>query len=238
LNGVSMIPTDVARLILNGHIINKNAIDDVPGIRLELQLNYSGLMARGAYRGWKRAKHVNRRKVGCFDFKIFDTNGRPLVHPRVIAEASSNLNREIVEKVFAGRDPFSMGLAPPRATVCQEVQLSMLEQEINWGDEVFQSWTFFPPSQEKRPRDFIMAYLRRIFEEPDFLPTTERKIAASGTRGVLPPPKTKAEWKDYLEPAHSTLRPWLDGRLLSEYRQAAERMADNPHYAEVYGIQP
>jgi len=232
-----MTPADAARLILDGHIISKNTIDEIPGVRLELQLKYSGLMAKGAYRGWKRVKHVNRRKVGCFDFKIFDTDRHPLVHPRVIAEAGRNLSREIVEKLFAGKDPFSLGLGPVKAAVCQEVQLSMLEQEVNWGDEIFQSWTLFPPSEGKRPRDFIMAYLRRIFDEPDFLPTIERKIAASGTRGVLPPPKTKTEWKDYVEPADSTLRPWLDGRLLFEYRQAAERMVDNPRYAEVYGKQ-
>ncbi len=64
-----MKPEEIANLILEGHLKKKTAIVDIPNFRLDLQLNYSGLMAKGAYKKWKERRNEGRRKVGCFDSK-------------------------------------------------------------------------------------------------------------------------------------------------------------------------
>jgi len=232
------LPEEISRLILNGHSDRVHRLTPIEGFVLELQIDYSGLMAKGAYKGWKRDKHESRRKVGCFDFKIFRSDGpeeRPMVHPAVISDAAGNLQRETLEKVFEGKDADRLGLSKVESALACEVQLAMLEQEVNWGDEGFQSWTLFPPSKGKRPRDYIMAYLRRLCDEPGYLVTVEKMRAASGTRGVLAPPKLK-EWSVYLEPDGSRLRPWLDGDLLDSFRRVAESLPDNPYYASAYSV--
>ena len=232
-----MKPEEIAELILEGHLSKKPTVSDVRSFRLDLQLDYSGLMAKGAYKGWKIGKHRDRRKVGCFDFKIFrlDSSGDvPMTHPRVVMDAGESLDRDVVERIFKGEDPWELRRDKGVTIVLQEVQLAMLEQEVNWGDEPFQSWSRFPPSQGRRPRDFIMAYLRRIFEEPDFLERIPKMRAASGTWNVLPPPVNKKEWSDYLEPTESDARPWLRGDLLERFRRAAESMPDNPEYEKRY----
>lgn len=234
---VRVLPSDIAARILEAHLARTMTLEAAEELRLELQLDYTGLMAKGAYKGWKRPKHSERRKVGCFDFKIFrivSSEPVPMVHTRVITDACAVLDRNLVEEVFAGKDPQSLDLTQEESVVAQEVQLAMLEQETNWGDEPFQSWTLFPPSKSKRPRDYIMSYLRRLFAEPDFLPSVDRMRAASGTRGVLPPPKPGKEWNPYLEPATSRLRPWLEGGLLERYRSAASSFPDNPYHQEAY----
>lgn len=234
-----MLPEHIALRILEAHLEGLTVVPCYQRLRLEPQLNYSGLMAKGAYRGWKRAKHAGRRKVGCFDFKVIISDGdkaTPLVHPRVISNASALLDLDIVESIFEGKDPSKMNLDSEEMRVAEEVQLAMLEQDINWGDEDFQCWTLFPPSEGRRPRDFIMAYLRRCLEEPDCLDGVERMTAASGSRGVLPPPRERRQWLRYIEPASSARPPWLAGQLRERFREAAAMMPDNPYYAEAYPV--
>jgi len=180
----------------------KVTIVDIPNFRLDLQLDYSGLMAKGAYKSWKKRRNEGRRKVGCFDFKIFrlaSSGDVPMIHTRVVMDARERLDRDAVDRIFRGEDPLEMRCDNDVEIVLQEVQLTMLEQEVNWGDESFQSWSKFPPSKGKRPRDFVTAYFRRILEEPDFLDRVRKMRAASGTWNVLPPPLKKKEWGDYLE---------------------------------------
>lgn len=205
---------------------------------MELQLDYSGLMAEGAYKGYRKKWNNGRRKVGCFDFKIFDASGPeevPLVHRKVIEDALSSLSSRLVEGVFAGEDPSSLSDDEKVLKALNEVQLTMLEQEVNWGDQEFQSKTYFLPSKNLRSRDFIMAYLRRGLQEHGFLSDTGSMRAASGTWGVLRPPADKGVWSHYLEPKDSSARPWLDGELLTRFRTVADSMTDNPNYILVYG---
>lgn len=232
-----MKPEEIAKLILEGHLSKKATIVDIPNFRLDLQLDYSGLMAEGAYKGWKVRKHKSRRKVGCFDFKIFrlDSSGDvPMVHTRVITDVRGRLDRDTVDRIFRGEDPLEMGYKNDVKMVLQEAQLAMLEQEVNWGDESFQSCTRFPPSKGKRPRDFVTAYFRRILEEPNLLERVRKMRAASGTWNVLPLP-IGMEWRDYREPKGLTEKPWLRGTLLEQFREAAESMPDNPEYEKTYG---
>jgi hypothetical protein len=232
-----MKPEGIAELILEGHLSKKPTILDIPNFRLDLQLDYSGLMAKGAYKRWKKRRNEGRRKVGCFDFKIFRLVGSgevPMTHRQVVMDVGKWLDKEAVNRIFRGEAPLEMICDDDVKVVLQEAQLAMLEQEVNWGEEPFQSWSKFPPSQGKRPRDFVTAYFRRIFEEPGFLKGARKRRAASGTWNVLPPPLNKREWGNYLEPKESPAKPWLRGMLLERFRRAAESMPDNPEYERSY----
>lgn len=156
-----------------------------------------------------------------------------MTHPRIIVDIGEKADKDIIEAIFMGEDPSKLSQNKEIKTTLQEAQLAMLEQEINWGDELFQSWSKFLPSQGKRPRDYVMAYFRRIFEEPDFLKNIKRKRAASGTWNILPPPDGK-EWKLYREPKNSNSYPWLTGTLLERFKTTAKSMPDNPEYKKTY----
>jgi len=232
-----MKPEEIAELILEGHRTRQKNVFDVQGFRLDLQLDYSGLVAKGAYNGWKLRRNHGRGKVGCFDFQIYRIDGPqeiPMNHVRIVKRAPEHLSIERIEEVFVGNDPWEVGHDRDEIIALQEIQLAMLEQEINWGDESFQSWSRFSPSERKRPRDYLMAYLRRIFKEPDSLGRIEKMKAAAGTWGVLPPPVGKKEWRNYLEPTSSNLKPWIAGKILEKFRKVSEHMPDNPYYQLTY----
>jgi hypothetical protein len=231
-----MKPEEIASLILECHLNKTPAIEAIANFRIDIQLDYSGRMAKGAYRLWRNRRNVGRKKIGCFDFKIFRKENNeflPMVHDRIITDVGSKVNKNSLEQVFLGKDPHELGCDKDAMVVLQEAQLTMLEQEINWGDECFQSWSRFLPSKGKRPRDFVMAYFRRIYSEPDFLKGIYRQRAPSGTFNTLPPPYGK-EWKPYQEPDKTDAMPWLTGELLECFRKVANTMPDNPEYAKSY----
>jgi len=230
-----MRPEQIAELILDAHISENESIEVIDGFRLEPQLGYSGLMAKGAYEKWKiKNRKQGRSKVGCFDFKIFklspDNDEVPVVHTRVINEVREHTNLAQLERIINGEDPHHIADNNNEYLILREAQLSMLEQEINWGDEVFQTWSNFLPSKGKRPRDFITAYLRRVFHEPDFIDNMEIGRAASGTFGVITKPPLGPQWAPFREQRGSTNLPWLHGQLLTRFRDIAENMDDNPNY--------
>lgn len=232
-----MDPGEIIEMILEGHLNEKQNISEIPGFRLDLQLNYSGLMAKKAYvEGYRRVKHKNRKKIGTFDFKIYNISTEietPLVHPITIENAGEILNAEMIEYVFMGNDPLNFGGTPDETTMLQEVQLAMMEQEINWGDENFQAWTHFPPSRGKRQRDYFAAYLRRRLEEPNLLDNIKKTVAASGTLDTLPPP-IGPEWDSFVKPPILNAKSWIDKQMLNKLREAAESFPDNPYHQKTY----
>ncbi|MFC1513466.1 hypothetical protein ACFL5P_00480 [candidate division KSB1 bacterium] len=228
-----MKPQEIAKLILDGHNNRTDNICNIPSFRLELQLNYVGLMAKGAYRNWKIDKNRGRPKVGCFDFKIFriqDESEKPIDHISIVRNVTNLNNADYIEQIFNGENPSSIKCSASEQILLREMQLAMLEQEINWGNECFQCWTRFP----ERPRDFLTAYLRRYYTSPFDL-TEHTMRAASGTFRTLRPP-IKAEWKPYLIPKCSDKTSWLDNQLMQDYIDIAQGMPDNPFYSSTYGI--
>lgn len=228
-----MKATDAAKLLLEAHSKCVSIVDIVGGCQIRPMLRYSGIMARTAYDGWKKYKNKGRLRVGCMDFKIYFLEGdqpRPLLHPALIERVKNRVTLESAERVFAGDDPLSLSCADDVVSTLCTLQLAMLEQEVNWGDEDFQTWTHFSPRRGLRPRDFITAYVRRVYSEPDFLRGIESITAASGTQGTLPPPLDTKVWGRYLEPSTSSNSPWLSGSLLDEYRMYVNSLPNNPAY--------
>jgi hypothetical protein len=87
------------------------------------------------HRHLPKAKHEDRRKIGCFDFKIFLTGGdaKEALEHRQLIESAKMLNRDLVERVFRGEDVNSLGANRQEVGVLAAIQAAMLEQEINWG---------------------------------------------------------------------------------------------------------
>jgi len=147
--------------------------DDTPieisgNLRLLPQIDYSGKMARDAYRGWRWFKHRERLYAGIFDFKIM-IGEEGMEHEKLMHEVVSTLPIEAVRKVHSGEDPMEInGLNSTQRNVASHIQAGFIEQELNWGEEPFQSWTYFGDSTKKdellrsaAPRDYLMVYIEK-----------------------------------------------------------------------------
>jgi hypothetical protein len=166
---------DANNLILA--ILNAHKTDDATPIqyettRLEPQLDYKGKMARDAFRHNRIFVNKGRIHAGLFDFKIFiDDVG--MEHEHLLTSVISELPIEVVRKVHAGDDPVEMpGLTDAQRGVACAIQAAFVEQELNWGEELFQLWTYFGNSKAKdpllrdaAPRDFQMVYIERCASE-------------------------------------------------------------------------
>jgi len=142
--------------------------------------NYTGLMAKinPTYR------HVAREKQGYFDI-LGNMNSRNLTHNQLFNLLFVNTTYEDCEQVWYGRMPEAIG---ERRHVLLSLAMLMFEQEINFGNEIFQRKSHFSPIVNNpyylRPRDLIMGYVRYMFEQGN----TKCLIPFQNYQGLLMPP--------------------------------------------------
>jgi hypothetical protein len=251
-----MRPEEFLATLLEAHETGE-AFQLTTGVRVEPQRGYSGLVATTAYDGWRAKAHRDRPKVGLFDFKVF-AGDEPIEHERsVIIPCVLSVERGDVEKVFVGEDP-DRALRRPTAEQLRALhvaQAAFMEQEVNWGNEVWQCRSLFsPPSRSTtgggqipcRPRDLLMGYIRRCFVFKDagmreaelrgrlggFLDGHRRRQASRGP--ALQPPKRgrhiDPDWEPYFRDPSGEAAPWLWGDMLERFGRAAEGHSDNPRY--------
>jgi hypothetical protein len=162
------------------------------GIGIEF-VSYTGLVAKSGWNAtWKLKKHRDRSKLGLFDFKAL-LNKEPPAHRELLTEAIKLLAVEELTDIYNGGDPESYD--KPKKSLLQLIQLLFLEQEVNYGDEIFQAWT-----KMNAPRDFFMAYLIRTL---DMSPADAVRFISTVTdrRGIIrqPPEPKDTEWVPYIE---------------------------------------
>jgi|ETNmetMinimDraft_12_1059888.scaffolds.fasta_scaffold40653_2 hypothetical protein len=166
-----------AEVIIDLIITKHEEKDDSPiqlfqGLNLEPMIDYSGKMARGAFRGFPRWKmHQDRTHAGILDFKIMDNTGK-MEHFALIERILPILKIEDIRKVFEGVDPEELGKSDEETVLLSEVQCSFLEQEVNWGPHSFQLRTFYGLQtvedllfKNAVPRDFFMCFIEKSFFE-------------------------------------------------------------------------
>jgi len=173
----------IASIIERHEVRDSNPIILSTGVSLVPQLDYSGKMARDAYRRNRYFMNKGKTHAGLLDFKIIDSGTR-MEHEQLIIKALSLLDRRTARSVHAGNDPSRMGLEGiARLDMACTIQAAFVEQEVNWGEEVFQSRTFYGRTEGVRdgrlsssaPRDYLMTYLDKAFHlKEDEGWTTER----------------------------------------------------------------
>lgn len=147
---------------------NSNEIIVGPDVVIKPQLNYNGLVARKAF--VKGFKYLNkgRTHAGLLDFKIFYLS-KPVVHTPDVIKPALNLPLSAIREIYHGCDPLSLNdLSDEQNGIACCLQSAFVEQEINWGEEIFQQRTYFGRQDMKElilrnavPRDFLMVYLER-----------------------------------------------------------------------------
>ena len=244
----------LVRAILSAHRTGR-PFASFDGVTIEPQTGYRGLVAITAYNGWRYSSHRNRPQVGLFDLKVI-LQGRGIEHVRtVIVPTVQSVQPEIAEAVFRGEDPRDIGRRLEEKRGLATLQAAMAEQDVNWGNEVFQCKTYFAPPDRRtydrrvvssRPRDLLMGYIRRCYAlrgrrrwsvkvEEEVLEYLDRHRQHKASRSAALMPQMKGryvhpEWERFHEDPSGTAEPWLWGELLEEYRSFANTAPDNPKY--------
>ncbi|HDR6315518.1 hypothetical protein COJ27_29640 [Bacillus cereus] len=122
--------------------------------------NYGGKMAQP-----KNEKAFNGKpKLGLFDFKVKTESKRyNVTHRETMINLLNYSTLTNCENIWYGRDPEEYANSLEEYQTLITLALLMFEQEINWGDEIFQRNTFFSPHKNARPRDMLMGFIRMFF---------------------------------------------------------------------------
>lgn len=116
----------------------------------------------------KYKKSLNRRKkMGYFDFVVhtgdfFSTTN--VTHKELFEVLLDKSTLEKCGSIWRGKNPINIGKSIEEQKALLTLSLLMFEQEVNWGNEMFQKYTNFPASADYRPRDMIMGMLYQMFD--------------------------------------------------------------------------
>ena len=96
-----------------------------------------------------------------------------MVHEELLSILTCRVPIEYIRHVHQGNDPMEFDLKDEQVrTLLNRIQAGFVEQELNWGDENFQLWTYFGNGNAKdallrssAPRDFQMVYVERCHHE-------------------------------------------------------------------------
>jgi hypothetical protein len=132
----------------------------------ERKLGYTGSMANPK---GKRLKSL-KNKGGLFDFVIFTGNrfNNKAGHRELFEKLVKYSSIDNCLRVWRGEDPTKISKKIKETEALVTLALMMFEQEINWGNEEWQSYSNFAPyiktPKKQRPRDMIMGYVYQSFE--------------------------------------------------------------------------
>lgn len=189
-------------------------------------------------------KSLNRRKkMGYFDF-VVDTgnffNTSKVTHQELfeVLQATSNLKN--CGLIWRGHNPIDIGENTKEQKALLTLSLFMFEQEVNWGDEIFQKYTHFQVSKNYRPRDMIMGMLYQMFElggvdQIKYL-NEERGVFDFGPEGFAGyPEEEKARYFENLrdiaarQDANTKKAvPLMTNGMLERFKKKVENEQDNP----------
>jgi hypothetical protein len=231
--GVTMCYEEVADELLqfNDYTYLKSPLNGDFGI--EMRRDYSGLMASGK---------VKRPKQGLFDFVVVTGTryGSKITHKAIFSDLMNHSDLDQCLRVWQRKDPRTIARNTEEAEALATLSLLMLEQEVNWGNEIWQKWSNFAPvlkdPSRRRPRDMIMGFVRQSFElgiEGVRYWMTGRK---AGTASFSPPDEYRTyrdypdEYKRFFSELEGTegCDAFMVGEYLYRFREVAGGQPDNP----------
>lgn len=204
---------------------------------------YTGLMAQPSRTG-KNKGNVRRPKQGLFDICVL-TGTRyktGVSHRMILEDVLKYTTYEKCISVWRGISPKLVGESENEKEVLYTLALLFFEQEINWGNEEWQRYTYFAPKvrtpQFIRPRDMLMGYIAQAYDLgiddiaywQNARPTTTTFIAPDGSNYGY---EDYAErYKQYFtnlqnDYAASAL---MVGDIRIEYKRIAKNTDNNPYF--------
>lgn len=218
---IGLKPNEILELILQMRPGDKYTFFE--DIQIEFR-GYEGLVAsKGWDSDWKKKKHRYKSKLGLFDFRAL-VGREPPTHRKLLLDTVENISVEELCEIYSEGDPYSFKGIKKR--ILQQIQLLFLEQEINYGEEIFQAWT-----KMRAPRDFFMAYLVRVLDmrKDDAIKFIDEK---TDNRGIIRRPPEGADWKTYRSKLEG--KRWLKGTILEKYREKAKKSQNNLNWQDRY----
>ena len=146
----------ISKLIARHENKDSTPIQIGPTTSLVPQLNYTGRMATMAYdmdtsamkgwRKWRIVMNANRQYCGLLDFQIIDTDlwkDGKMRHDALMAGILENLTPQIITDLYNGKSPHKMNLKSKQLIYATNLWAAFIEQEVNWGSNIFQLHTHF-----------------------------------------------------------------------------------------------
>jgi len=211
-------------------------------IGYEYRSDYSGLMAKP----WGRDKKV-KQKLGLFDVRLVTGNKYQshITHRDIITDLTSCSSESNCIEVWKGALPSAVATQTEEIESLSIMALLMFEQEVNWGNEIWQRPSNFNPRitvpHRVRPRDMLMGYIRQAFA----LGVANVKwwsISQPGTTTFNGPSRDNfrysnypTEFKGYFENLKDTpgAEALMTGEYRARFRDVAEQAPDNPHWLKM-----
>lgn len=132
--------------------------------------NYEGLMAQPSRTGRNKGI-IKREKQGLFDISIITGSffgDRGMSHRDILTFVTEYSNLEHCYDVWRGVQPTMIADSEEELAILVTIALAFFEQEVNWGNESWQRYTYFAPKVTRprriRPRDMLMGYICQVFE--------------------------------------------------------------------------
>lgn len=183
---------------------------------------YNGLMASPD----KYNSIYEKNKLGYFDF-IIDTGNlfnRPVTHRMLFSRLLQYSALDKIYRVWQGEDIDEVAESFEEKRILYAMGLCMLEQEINWGYNLWQKWTNFP----NRPRDMLMGFIIHAFERGiDDIPYWRNETCTFG--GSFR--KYDVRYRAYFEELNEYNTPGLlSGEILESFRNKIRLKNYHPKY--------
>ena len=213
----------------------------------EYKSDYSGLMAQPPKVGPSKGK-VKRAKQGFLDIVITTgTRFKKVTHREIFEDLMNNSDEEYCLRAWRGEDPRIIGRTDDEKEALTAMILLMFEQEVNWGNEVWQRGSNFSPLKTKpskrRPRDMMLGFIRQSFHlghkrldelkywmrsRPGTVWFTDRPESPWGYSSY---PKEQKRFFTELEEMDGTEAVML-GDTVEKFRELVVKYPDNPFFGE------
>ena len=113
---------------------------------------------------------IKKEKQGLFDIFIntgsfFDVGG--MSHRDILTSVMEYSCLKHCFDVWRGIEPTKVADSNEELAILVTIALAFFEQEVNWGNESWQRYTYFAPNEtipnRIRPRDMLMGYICQVF---------------------------------------------------------------------------
>jgi hypothetical protein len=209
-----------------------------------IMYNYEGLMAQPSRTGRNKGI-VKRKKQGLFDISIntgsfFGAGG--MTHRDILTSVKEYSCLEHCYDVWRGIEPTKIAKSDEELAILVTIALAFFEQEVNWGNESWQRYTYFAPKvtipNRIRPRDMLMGYICQVFAlgvDNIAYWMTSRPT----TTTFMAPDRSNYGYEDYAEEYKRFFLQLQDdeyatalivGDCRKDFRRVADMYANNPFY--------
>ncbi|YCA46019.1 hypothetical protein M1E11_23830 (plasmid) [Bacillus sp. JZ8] len=200
---------------------------------IEHKKEYSGLMAEIKPEYLKIAKD----KQGYFDVLGITGKWEKITHDTLLEQLLSYTTIEECKAIWRGNIPNN--LTQTKKHILITLAILMFEQEINFGNEIWQRYSHFSPNIKnpcfRRPRDLLMGYIDMVFCLGKVTSINNFK----NKRGhLLPPPKNSDLEKRFFTSLQNdkTAEALMTGEILENFKSCIATKPINKNKKNYYAL--